>query len=300
MSPSFSDGSGPAVYKAYAKLNLGLRILGERDDGYHDIETVYQAIDLADEIAFTDAPPGVIELDCEGGDAPSGPENLVHQAARLLQETFRPRAGVAIRLRKRIPAGAGLGGGSSDAAATLAALSSRWGLGLGAPDLEALAARLGSDVPFFVRGGTQFGRGRGEVLLPLEPLEAVVFVVAVPGFRVSTKWAYEAARRRLTGAGAGLSMRGLASERGVVCLTEEGLANDLEPAVTAGHPGLVALRRSLMSRGFLGVGMSGSGSAFFGVTGSRATADAAVAELSESGLMAFVSGPKRCGWERVG
>lgn len=164
------------IARAPAKVNLGLEILGRRPDGYHEIRTILQAIDLQDELSLDEA--GALTLECP---ATLGPvdQNLVLRAARLLSETFSPARGARLRLRKEIPVAAGLGGGSADAAAALVGLNRLWNLELSLDDLTGLAATLGSDVPFFVRGGAQLATGRGEVLTPLRPARAWV-VLAVP------------------------------------------------------------------------------------------------------------------------
>ncbi len=172
---------------APAKVNLTFEALGRRADGYHEARTALQAISLADEISFESAadlslavgPPLAGALP-SAASVPTGDDNLVMQAARLLRREAGVREGAAIRLRKRIPAAAGLGGGSSDAAAALRGLRRLWGLDLGADALRELAARLGSDVPFFVTGGAALAEGRGERLTPLPPAQGSVVVMASP------------------------------------------------------------------------------------------------------------------------
>ena len=147
---------------APAKLNLGLRILGRRPDGYHDIVSVLQTVDLCDRMVFTPAPPGETLVHCDNPDVPDGPENLVYRAVEILRRATGAGHGVRVDLNKRIPTGAGLGGGSSNAATALRALDRLWGLDLRPERLAALAAELGSDVPFFLTGGTAVVTGRGE------------------------------------------------------------------------------------------------------------------------------------------
>ncbi len=149
---------------ARAKVNLGLEIVGRRPDGYHEVVTILQEVSLADRLVVAADP--AVRLTCDDSSL-AGEANLVVRAARLLQEVLGEPRGVAIALAKRIPVAAGLGGGSSDAAAALRAIDRLWGLGLDAAALRALAGRLGADVPFFVRGGTQLATGRGETLQPL-------------------------------------------------------------------------------------------------------------------------------------
>src|SRR5439155_13291328 len=153
--------------KAYAKLNLGLEVTGRRDDGYHEIVSVMKLVDLYDTLAFAPS-DGEITVECDNPVlAAEGRSNLVWRAARLLRETARVEKGAVIELRKRIPLASGLGGGSSDAAATLRGLSQLWGKALPKDQMRNLATVLGSDVPFFLEGGTALVEGRGDRVIPL-------------------------------------------------------------------------------------------------------------------------------------
>ena len=157
------------VIEARCKINLGLEVLRRRPDGFHDIDTVFQCVSLCDELVIERAPRGTVRLEVEGARVPAGPENLVWRAALVhAQATGAP--GASIVLRKRVPIAAGLGGGSSDAAATLVGLDRLHATHLPAETLRRMALVLGSDVPYFIGGGTVRGRGRGEVLEPLPPL----------------------------------------------------------------------------------------------------------------------------------
>ncbi len=162
---------------AYAKLNLTLEVLGRRPDGFHQVKTILQTISLADRITFEPHPQ--LELHCNLPEL-SGPDNLIWRAAQALQALTGCQAGAKIALEKVIPVAAGLGGGASDAAATLLALNQLWGLGLSPKALEEVAAALGADVPFFLYGGTALAEGRGEVISPLPPLPATSFLVVHP------------------------------------------------------------------------------------------------------------------------
>ena len=170
--------------KACAKINLSLEVLGRRVDGYHQVTTVLQTVDLADRLYFEPAPGLTVE--CSQPEL-SGEGNLAHKAARALKEAAGCRGGAWIRVDKRIPVAMGLGGGSSDAAATLVALNRLWGLGLAVQELEELGRRLGADVPFFVRGGTSLGEGRGDVLRSLRPLARRWLVLVCPQMSVEGK-----------------------------------------------------------------------------------------------------------------
>lgn len=258
MAPSVS-------LSAFAKINLDLRILGIRSDGYHDLRTILQTLALSDRVTVT-ARRGPLVITCDDPDVPTDRTNLVWKAASLLRRLGARKAGpprdLAIDLRKRIPSQAGLGGGSADAAATLLALNRLWKLDLDATTLARIGARLGADVPFFFAGGTALGLGRGDDIYPLDELPVVHVVVLRPGFGVSTVDAYgwyDAEIRRprrephLRRAPAGWPS------------WSESLRNDLEPAVTKHHPAIGRLRQSLMDAGAVFAAMSGSGSAVFGL-----------------------------------
>ena len=170
--------------KAYAKINLTLEVLGRRPDGYHQVLTILQTVDLADELSFE--PASQVTVECLQQEL-SGRDNLAWKAAWALREAVGSRHGARIRLNKRVPVAMGLGGGSSDAGATLVALNRLWGLGLGATELEEIGRPLGADVPFFVRGGTALGQGRGDVLQPLKPIGQRWLVLTCPEFHIQGK-----------------------------------------------------------------------------------------------------------------
>ena len=174
--------------EAFAKTNRSLLVRGERPDGYHEIETVFQSIDLTDELEVAPAP--TIELECDDASLPAGPGNLVFRAAERLAAAYGVRAGARIRLKKRIPAGAGLGGGSSDAAIVLALLARLWEIDANLDSLSKVGSGIGSDVPFFFLGGAARGLGRGEILTPLRDEPARRLVLVVPPFPVATAAVY--------------------------------------------------------------------------------------------------------------
>src|SRR5215208_924246 len=185
---STRSGEREIAIDAPAKLNLGLEVIGRHEDGFHEIATIFVAIDLFDRITLSAADD--LELSCDD-DSLAGKENLAFRALRLLRDETSYRGGARIDLCKRIPAAAGLGGASSDAAAALLGGRELWGQDLSGTQLDDLAARLGSDVPFFLRGGCAVGRGRGDLLEPLSlPAPARLwFVVVVPGVRIPAKTA---------------------------------------------------------------------------------------------------------------
>ncbi|MBM3335724.1 4-(cytidine 5'-diphospho)-2-C-methyl-D-erythritol kinase, partial [Candidatus Sumerlaeota bacterium] len=176
---------------ATAKINLFLRVLDRRADGYHNIETVYQSVGLADRLTIQAAADEIV-VDCRGGDAPSGRENIAYRAVELMQRCFPGRVGaVHIEIEKRIPIGSGLGGGSADAATVLRACNTLFSLGLSAERLRLPGSQLGMDVPFLIKGGRAIGRERGDQLSPLAVGESGWAVIAVPHLSISTRWAYE-------------------------------------------------------------------------------------------------------------
>ena len=177
---------------AFAKINLGLRVLGRRPDGYHEISTVFQTISLHDTLTFETAPGGQLELVCTDTEIPSDETNLVLRAASALRERFGVTSGARVGLEKVIPAGGGLGGGSSDAAITLAALATLWGVETDAGELAEIGSRLGADVPFFLTGGTALGTGTGTDIRPLADAPKMHLCVVTPDVRVSTAEAYGA------------------------------------------------------------------------------------------------------------
>jgi len=242
---------------AYAKLNLGLRVLFKRPDGYHELRTVFQTISLADrlEIEFTRARTTRITM--EG--TPDIPDNLVERACHLALEAMKIHAHVRFNLKKNIPMGAGLGGGSSDAAAVLLALPVLAGKPLDAPGL---AARLGSDIPFFLHGGTALGLGRGEELYPLPDRPATRALLVLPNVHSSTAEAYRDLSPALTSIALQNKLDTFQQEvwrGGAVC------ENDFEQVVFARHPELKRIKQRLIRFGAKPAAMTGSGSAIFGI-----------------------------------
>jgi 4-diphosphocytidyl-2-C-methyl-D-erythritol kinase len=177
--------------RAPGKVNLQLRVLGRRPDGFHEIETLVLPISLADEISVEVSQGGAVTVSCDDPNIPGGEANLAARAASKFSQQTGLQFSAHINIRKRIPAGAGLGGGSSDAAAVLVALDSLFETNLGTEGLEELAAKLGSDVPFFIRGLPAICRGRGEIIQPCDAPEKLNLLLLKPPFAVETPWAYE-------------------------------------------------------------------------------------------------------------
>jgi 4-diphosphocytidyl-2-C-methyl-D-erythritol kinase len=262
--------------EAPAKLNLALHVAGRRDDGYHELRTVFQAIDLGDRLFLRDRRAGSgVGLLVEGPEAAAaGPaeQNLVRRAAELLARRRAPGRGVEMRLVKNIPVGGGLGGGSSDAAAALLGLERIWGLDPDPSETARLALALGSDVPFFLLGGTALGEGRGERLTPLPPPPEFGWVLAVPPFRISTATAFQQLSENLTFSDTGLNLLVDALKEGDRKRFVDQLVNDLYVGVVRIEPRLATIRHELLARGAMAVGLSGSGSTQFALHETQGTA----------------------------
>ena len=255
---------------SFAKLNLDLRVLSKRSDGYHDLRTIFQTISLQDSlrIDFDLAKRTRIELDSSVEIA----DNLVVRAANLVLEHLRVKGWVRFALTKKIPMGAGMGGGSSNAAAVLMALPALAGRPLARENLSALGESLGSDVPFFLHGGTALGLGRGSELYPLPDLPTHSVLVVSTGIHVSTAEAYRGLGREVTNALTSghespilREFQAIAWALNSARLEQLPLKNDFEAAVFKAHPELAAVVRKLRRLGGKPAMMTGSGSAVFGV-----------------------------------
>ena len=277
---------------APAKLNLYLRVVGQRPDGYHEIETLFERIDLADELTF--APAARLEVTCSDPSLDIGPSNLVTKAAALLQRSEGVSQGAAIHLTKRIPMASGLGGGSSDAATTLIGLNRLWELGLSRPSLHALGAQLGSDVPFFLEEAAfAIGRGRGEQCEALtETSPALWHVLVVPEARLSTKDVYEGfarapasrpAGRGLTAQHPSINIAVHALRNGSLSELATGFTNDLQPEAIRRCPIIQEIQAYLRDGDCVGVMTSGSGPSVFGLCRHEAHAHQVVRQLRRRG-----------------
>jgi 4-diphosphocytidyl-2-C-methyl-D-erythritol kinase len=266
-----------AAARAFAKINLDLRVLGKRPDGYHELRTVFQSIELHDTIWCT-ARKGPFAVQCSTPGVPLDESNLVWTAAAALWRALGRSGtvhGVAVTIDKRIPLEAGLGGGSSDAAAAILALARLWGAEAGREDLQAVAAATGADVPYFLSGGTALGLGRGDEIYRLEDTPPHWVVLVIPAFSVATSRAYgwfDEDRPDLT-----------AAEPAAWPLRPLSPVNDLEPAVGRRHPEIVTMKAALRGAGALAAAMSGSGSAVYGLFDRRAGAAAALPRLRKAG-----------------
>lgn len=276
----------PLTVRAHAKVNLALEVLGRRADGYHDVATVLQTISLHDDLTLTPAPDLSLRCDVPGLD---GPDNLAWRAAELLRSDTGSRAGAAIALRKRVPIAAGLGGGSSDAAATLRGLDALWGLGLGPDRLAEMAARLGADVPFFVRGGTALAKGFGERIMPLPPSSERWLVLVSPDATIERKTAtlFGSLRPEHFTRGEAAAAVADAARRGEPW-PESRMVNAFESVADGLFPHLATCRRAMTEAGAGRVHLSGTGPSLFALVEDEAAGRGLAERLEEQGLSARV------------
>ncbi|MCP5058252.1 MAG: 4-(cytidine 5'-diphospho)-2-C-methyl-D-erythritol kinase [bacterium] len=285
--------------RAPAKINLGLRILGCRDDGYHLIDSVFLPLEWADELELEDAPPGEVAFALTGQpqpDVPTGPENLAVRAARAFRAAAGPGPGVALRLNKQLPSGAGLGGGSSDAAAVLRGLAAREPEALSREALASVALELGADVPFFLDARPAHVTGIGERIEPLAEIRSFSILLARAGPPLATSEVFQAFDRTAAEHGPAASLTPEGAEptiRPLWALREEGglvragpllrglLHNDLEPVAGSLHPEVARLRREIEESGALAAAMSGSGPVVYGLFEDEGRATAAAVRMRE-------------------
>jgi 4-diphosphocytidyl-2-C-methyl-D-erythritol kinase len=287
--------------RAYAKINLLLAVGPRRADGYHEIATVLQAISLHDVLSFAPRTRG-FTLSVSGPEArgvPRDASNLVLRAARALAAELSETRGAAIRLDKRVPHGAGLGGGSSDAAATLVGLCRLWQRRVPRARLAVLAARLGSDVPFFLGAGSAFARGRGEIVEPISPpRRPLSLVVVVPDVRVSTAEAYARhviPKSRLTGWKRVVNLVQLRANRIDRGDVKQAVFNDLEGSVLRRHRPIAEARDRLLQNGATAALMSGSGSGVVGFASASTPPRVIAARLSRIFGKVFTARSVRAG-----
>jgi len=282
---------------APAKINLYLEILGDRPDGYHELAMVMQSVALADQITLRANGTPRIQVFCDNPEVPADQTNLAYRAAVLMAETYveayRQYGGVDIRIEKRIPVGAGLAGGSTNAAAVLVGLDLMWGIGLTQIELQDLGAQLGSDVPFCIAGGTAIATGRGEVLSPLPNIDSLYVVLGkYQSLSVSTVWAYKTYRQRFEETyireGDRLSAKRNAMKSGsLVSAINQGdhaqigglLYNDFEKIVLEEYPQVAALKSAMAACDPLGCLMSGSGPTVFALAETQDHADRIAADV---------------------
>ncbi len=266
---------GGFVIKSFAKLNLGLVIKGKREDGYHNIETLFQEISLYDDVSVELSDNPGVEMVCNLASLPCDDSNLMVMAANRLLEISGTDKGVFLSLNKRIPIGAGLGGGSGNAALVLVELNRLLGLGLSISELKEIAVGLGSDVPFFIAGGGCFAEGVGEKLVSVD-IPAFWAILVCPDIHISTAGVYGDTRLLLTSRSNCIRVTLLCARRGDLAALARSLVNDLEYVVFSKHTEIPVIKSALLNNGALGALMSGSGSTVFGMFRSRAEAHTAL------------------------
>lgn len=267
--------------RSYAKINWTLEVLFKREDGYHELRTIYQTVSLYDRLRITSS-AGPINVSCDNPSVPCDETNLAHRAATLLREATGVVVGACIEIEKLIPVAGGLGGGSSNAASTLTGLARVWRVEVTEEDLQNIAASLGSDVPFFLEGGTALGTGRGEHVQPIEQVHCDDLLLVNPGVQVSTAEIYAKLSR--------LTSPGPESNIPFDLFAAEGISelpfadrNDLEKAAFDLYPEIAEVKRRLISLGATHALMSGSGATVFGVFDKSETRMRAESELMASG-----------------
>ncbi|MCL1972380.1 MAG: 4-(cytidine 5'-diphospho)-2-C-methyl-D-erythritol kinase [Endomicrobia bacterium] len=268
------------TFKAPAKINLYLEITGKRPDGYHNLESIMQTVSLYDEITVEDAPGG-INLECDNKNLPSNSSNIVYKAAEAVRNRFNIQKGVKITLKKEIPTGAGLGGGSSDAAAAIKALVKLWNIKTQKTELEQIAAKLGADVAFFLTGGTALCEGTGEIVTPLLSIRKMPVVLANPGFGVLTASIYKKVTFPLT------NPRKIHTIKKLICdgSFNENYAlkycfNRLEEFVFPDYSEIAKIKSVMADLGCASL-MSGSGATVFGIFGSESQSETIQSKLRE-------------------
>jgi 4-diphosphocytidyl-2-C-methyl-D-erythritol kinase len=273
--------------RSFAKINTGLKILRKRPDGYHELRTIYQTIALHDRLAISLSQAGKgITVDCDNAAIPGGPGNLVYRACAAWAQVRRWRGAIQIQIAKVIPLGSGLGGASSNAAATILGLERLSGDRLDFPARHQLAATLGSDVPLFLLGGRVLGCGRGEEVYPLSDLPSRACLVIYPGFSVSTAEAYRQAGSRLTEPGGTAYSSNFGAWPQFPLMSWGPAENDFEPVVFARWPELARCKRRLIRAGAEVASLTGSGSAVYALFFSSRQR-ALASQLIPKGWLAF-------------
>ncbi len=257
-----------------AKINLYLRVMGKREDGYHEILSLMQKIDLCDEMDFRPSAGG-ISVHCPGTTLPEDEGNIVYRAASAFYSRILRPPAIDISIRKRIPIAAGLGGGSSNAATTLMTLNGMHGSPLTREELMEIGAGLGADVPFFIFGNSAWASGIGERLSKAPPLPPLWFVLVHPGFEISTRSVYQGLNLGLTNQAFNYSIPRFSTEEELI----RDFTNDLERVTVKLHPILDEVKALLTASGARRALMSGSGPTVFGVFTDGASADRAIQEL---------------------
>lgn len=265
---------------SFAKLNLDLRVIGKRDDGYHELFTVFQSVSLFDEISFAEG--NLIDLTCNDSNVPTDGRNLIVKAADILRERFGVTVGAKMHLRKRIPAPGGLGGGSSNAAVALTGLTRLWHLDISFEMMLEIAGEIGSDVPFFLYGGTAMGFGRGTRIEPIPDIRAEYLLIVTPDVHISTADAFrDLNAANLTSGNSESILVNCRFNAESLDLRHAALKNDFESSVFISHPQIALVKQTLLDLGAVNALMSGSGASVFAVFDKEETRQTAMKALDE-------------------
>ena len=249
------------VFKSYSKINLGLKVLNERKDGFHNIESIFVELDFHDLITFK--PSNSFQLTCNNDSVPIDMENTISQSYQFLKNRYNFNNHFHVYLDKKIPMQSGLGGGSSNAACTLNALNTILDLKISKSKLHQYALEIGSDVPFFIEGGVKFIKGRGEKLETVQnssKFQSLYFLIVIPKFSISTKWAYEKLKKALKSNSKQYKFPTLDQR-----LNWSLFKNDFEVVVKAAYPEIMNIKEIMYNNGALYSGLSGTGSTVFGI-----------------------------------
>lgn len=270
-----------------AKINLYLDVIGKRNDGYHEIESIMQSVTLYDRLVLKPFKQG-IEILSDEPDIPLGRENLCYKAAELFLKKTKIKQGLQIEIHKTIPGKAGLGGGSADAAATLWGMNKLFGVRVPLIILSKWASLLGADVPFCLRGGTSLVRGKGEILIPLPSLKDGWLVLLDPGIPISTSWVYEKIRGELTKKKLSAKLLATLVEKEGLLEISKFLYNRLEEVVLERFPIMKAVKKEMMQAGAKGTLMTGSGSIIFGMVENKKEGESLRSKLQRRGKIYLV------------
>ena len=274
--------------KSPAKINLCLKVLRKRKDGFHQIKTVFERIDLCDDIQIKKRADNKIKITCNHPDVPKDDSNLMYKAADLLRRNFNKEDGLDITLKKRIPVASGLGGGSSNAASTLLGLNRLWNLGLNNKKLLSFARKIGSDVPFFVSGSRfALGTGRGDRIKDLPKMRSCWHILVVPRKKLSSKEIYSCLNLRLTKNRDNVNMLIYALRKFDLLKLKRYIVNDLEKPAFKTFPKLLDIKKKLKKLGVRASSLSGSGPAIFGITQSREETEQKASRLKSRNWQVF-------------
>ncbi len=269
--------------KAYAKINLGLDVVGRLENGYHEVKMVMQTVGIYDELSFEKTTAG-ITVTTDSGELPTDENNLIYKAAKLMLDTYGIQGGVRIHLQKNIPIAAGMAGGSTDAAATMKGINRLYDLECTLQELMKLGVKIGADVPYCILGGTALAEGIGEKLTPLSPAPECFLLVAKPDINVSTKYVYEHLDAEGVSQHPDIDGMVQAIEAGSLQGILDRMGNVLESVTVKAHPIIDTIKARMRELGAVGSMMSGSGPTVFGIFTEESKAREAYRQITEEQL----------------